>query len=429
MSRTARAADSVLRSVACAIGANAARAASVSKVDAPPMNRAGSRMPRTASASVTVGLGAAAPVAGGAGDRARTARADPQRPAPVDPGQRAAARADRVHGHRRQRDDHVVLDLELGGHDRLPADHDRAVRARPADVERDEVRRPEALPAALGARDAPGRPGLQRVRRTLAGGGHGEHATVGLHHHQRTGVAGLGEAALGAVEVALHRRPDVGVDHGRREARVLLEARVHAGRRPDRHLGQLGGDRRRAPFVLVVGVGVEEADQDRLDPAPDEEPDLVGQRLLVQRDDLAPGAVDPPGHRAAQPARAERLAGVAERPLPARVELVAAGALSPAHGQDVAEPLGRDHPDRRAGAREHGVEADRAAVQDQRDLRHRDPERVDAGEEPLGLVVRGGGHLARRHRAGDLVHRHAVGEGSPDVDPDPVHQGAPSVDE
>ena len=55
MSSTACAADSGLSASASAIGSKAVRAAAVSNVDAPPMNRAGSRMPSTASASVTVG--------------------------------------------------------------------------------------------------------------------------------------------------------------------------------------------------------------------------------------------------------------------------------------------------------------------------------------------------------------------------------------
>ena len=85
------------------------------------------------------GLGAALAVAGGAGCRAGTLRADAQHAALVDPGERAAAGADGADVDHRDLDRHAPFDLERGG-ERLPAaDHGGDVGRGAAHVERDQM--------------------------------------------------------------------------------------------------------------------------------------------------------------------------------------------------------------------------------------------------------------------------------------------------
>ncbi len=81
---------------------------------------------------------AAQPVGGGAGARAGALRADMQQAGIVDPGDRAAAGADRVDLHRRRREV-IAVDREFVGDRHLAARHHHHVAARAADLHRDQV--------------------------------------------------------------------------------------------------------------------------------------------------------------------------------------------------------------------------------------------------------------------------------------------------
>ena len=107
---------------------------------------------------------AALPVARRPGLGARALGAHAQRSAGVLPHDRAAARADRVHGDRREADGEAA-DLALVLPPRLPV-HDRADVGRgPAHVERERVREAGELGDSRGAHDPRGRAREQRERR------------------------------------------------------------------------------------------------------------------------------------------------------------------------------------------------------------------------------------------------------------------------
>ena len=111
---------------------------------------------------------AAAAVAGGTGLRARRLGPDPQRAGAIDPGDRPAARTDRVHiDHRHAH--RIAADLAFGADQRLPAADQGDVAARPADIDGDQVFDPGRA-ADLQATDDAGRGARQEEpHRTLPG--------------------------------------------------------------------------------------------------------------------------------------------------------------------------------------------------------------------------------------------------------------------
>ena len=202
---------------------------------------------------------------------ARAARPHVQAARVVEPRDRAAARADLD-----DVDDRDVgrvaralrrpLELVLGGDLGLAALDQRALGGRAADVEVDDVALADLLADPRRAHDPRRRPGLDQVDRRAARALERRGAAVGLHR-----VGGAREAArLGARlelgEVAVQHRLHVGVEDRRAGALVLAHlARDLAGVR-DRHVRQpLGQAGLRGALVVRVGVGVQEADRDRLD--------------------------------------------------------------------------------------------------------------------------------------------------------------------
>ncbi len=119
------------------------------------------------------GLGASAPVGGRARIGARALRADDDRAAGVDAGDRAAAGADLDdvddrHHHRVARPVRAPLDAVLGrGRHRRVLDQ-RALRGRAADIEVDEVGLADALADPRRARDAARRARLDQRDRPRA---------------------------------------------------------------------------------------------------------------------------------------------------------------------------------------------------------------------------------------------------------------------
>ena len=201
---------------------------------------------------------AAAAVARGTGHRARAARTDHQRAARVEPGDRAAARADGVHVERRQPDREPGDDALRGRLGNASA-NEAHVGARTAHVEADRIG------VAARGRDvgrgahAAGRAGQQqrgRGPRTVGD----RNQTARRRHHQR----------LGGDRVELRR---YGAHTGSRKASTTVVTmrsysrnsgtdlvRAHDELRPDR--AQRGRDRL---FVRGIEIGVQQAHCDRVD--------------------------------------------------------------------------------------------------------------------------------------------------------------------
>ena len=96
---------------------------------------------------------------------------------------------------------------------------------------------------------------------------------------------------------------------------------------------------------------------------------------------------------------------------------------------DVAEALGRQHPDLGALVLEDDVRRDGRAVQEVVDVGEGDPgllaELPDALDDCPRGVVGGGGDLVHRGATAFLVDEDQVGEGSADVDSDALHARPP----
>ena len=214
------------------------------------------------------GLVVAALVAGRPGVGTGRLRAVAQRAGSVDPGQRAAAGADRQHLDRREADRVAVLDEPLLRDPLLALVDERDVGARAAHVEADRV-----LVAAqhrdVAARDrAGGDAGGGEPDGELLGRLRRHHAAAGVQQQDVAVVAAVLEARLQPLHVAADERREHGVRDGRREALVLEDLRQHVARGGDAHARQLLlEDLAHALLVLGVGVRVDEADGDGLDAA------------------------------------------------------------------------------------------------------------------------------------------------------------------
>ena len=229
------------------------------------------------------------------------------------------------------------------------------------------------------------------------------------------------QLGLEAADVARDLRPDVRVHARGHRSLVLADLRqdVCAQRHREARVEPLDD---RADLLLVrrVDVRVDERDGQRLDPRADQVVhDLLDLRLVDRDDDVS--------------ARVEALDGLArvgegrgrvgldhDDPAGERARRLGAGQV-----EDLAEPLGRDQADARSLRLEHGVRRDGGAVENVLQLADLDAGLVadpaDAGEDALGRVV------GRRRRldaelgaAVALGHEEEVGEGTPDIDPQPV---------
>ena len=141
-------------------------------------------------------LGAAAPVADGAGVGARAARADAQQAARVDPRDRAAARADldevddrRPHRVARERQpadagSRVAADVVVLRHRRAAALDQADLRGRAAHVEREDVRTAERLAEIRRGDHAGGRARLDHEHRLRRRGRRAEDAAARLHDEE-----------------------------------------------------------------------------------------------------------------------------------------------------------------------------------------------------------------------------------------------------
>ena len=121
------------------------------------------------------------------------------------------------------------------------------------------------------------------------------------HQEQRAAQPGAGEALLELLQVAGDPRLDVGVGGGGREALVLADLGADLARQREPEVRQRGAqDLGAALLVGRVGVAVQKADRDALDPerrrAPAPAPRPRPRRAAPAP---APSAVDPLGHGAA----------------------------------------------------------------------------------------------------------------------------------
>ena len=248
---------------------------------------------------------AALAVGGRAGVGARRARADAQRAARIGPGDRAAARADRVDVDHRQLDRHAGHD-RLRRRARLAADHRRDVGARAAHVEGQHVLVAAGPRDVRRADDAAGRAGEHAAGRLARGRLDVEHAARGLHDQRRRHARLVGRAGQ-PLQVGGELRGEVGVGDRGREALVLAELGQHlAGERDVDVAERLA--HRLAHALLVLGVQEREQQAHRhgVDLGLAQRLDRLLHALLVERLELALGP-HPLAHGEAQVARHERL--------------------------------------------------------------------------------------------------------------------------
>ncbi len=155
------------------------------------------------------GLAAAFAVAGRPRIGAGALRADPQHAAVVDPGDRAAARADRDDVED-GRADRQPVDLAFRGERRLSVLHQADVGRGAAHVEGDEVLEARARRLPRRADHAGGRPGIKRGDGALAHRRCRQAAAIGLHHREAALEARLRQLVLEAMQIAVDHRLDVG---------------------------------------------------------------------------------------------------------------------------------------------------------------------------------------------------------------------------
>ena len=204
-------------------------------------------------------------VAGRPRHRAGAFRADLQQPAAIDPGDRAAARADRGDLDHRGADHEAELDRGLRRDRRLAVRDQRDVERGAAEIAGDEI--VEAGGAGeRRARDHAGRRAGQRGAHRKPARGRGRHdAAVRLHDVDACAVLSCASACFQLGDVGGDDRLQVGVDRRRGGALELADLGQHLVRggdvvvRPDlAHRGE------RALLVLGIGVGIDEDDRDGL---------------------------------------------------------------------------------------------------------------------------------------------------------------------
>ncbi len=182
-------------------------------------------------------------------------------------------------------------------------------------------------------------------------------------------------------------------------------------------LGRGGPDGlQRQQFVRRIGVGVQEADRQRLDPLVDQPARDPGDRLWVERRFDRAVIADAFGDAEPQAARDQQRAWLGDEAVE-RLPHVAADLehiLESGRGQHGA--LGQL-------AFQDGVRRDGRAVQQKADVAEREIEALrrlrEACREAAGRVVRRRRSLVRRAFSASFVEDFDVGEGAADVDGDP----------
>ena len=373
---------------------------------------------------VAIGHGrarAAAAVAGRPRIGARALRADMHAAAFVDPGNRAAAGADRDDvdvraAHR------IAVQQRIVAHFGLAVADQRHVEAGTPHVAGDRVRDAHALAHAHRRRDAARWPRLQQRHRPVARDLGWRQPAVRLHEIELRRHARFAHAPFEGAAVLSAARPEHRVHHGRAGALVFHDLGVHLDRGGDEgvvgfSLEMLEG----AALVLGIDVAVDEADRDRLDAVGLQ----LGQRLIdvVERErrlDLA--VIENALTHFEPPCAWHEVGRVVEEQIVKVGAVVAPGA---ADFQDVAEALGGQERGLRALALDHHVGRDRSAVADEADVAGRGLAQLENALEAVKRadrrVARGRGHLGGPHLPGRVIEQDDVGERSANVDTDPSH--------
>ena len=166
-------------------------------------------------------------------------------------------------------------------------------------------------------------------------------------------------------------------------------------------------------FVGRVGIGVQQADRDRLDPVGDQRIDgRRSLRLVQRRDDLA-RVGHAPDHAQTAVAGGEGLGELQE-------QVMNVVALLGPHLEDVAEPLGRQQAQPAAAPLDDGVGDQRRAVDDLVKIRERQalpPQQVGhARQRTLGRVARRGQALVQMDASAPFVQQNEICKRSPDIE-------------
>ena len=387
---------------ACAACLGDPRDGGVGRVDVQLELAAEQARRQMAEDDVRVGHGrarAAAAVAGRAGEGAGALGADPERARRLgDVGDRAAAGADAGDVDRRGAHGEVA-DVRLARDLRPPGHADGDVRRRPAHVERED-----AVEARVGrderrAADTAGRAGQDGLHRVLAGRLEAHQPAVRAHDLDRRPHVRGGEAVADVRQVLLERRGDVRVHQRRHGALVLAELGQDLGRDRERQVGRDGrGDLGDDPLVAPVGVGVEQADGQRLDPVGHELLDGGADGGLVDRLDDRPVGARPLGHLADVARVGQRLGLLVHHEPEQRPRRPGLREV-----EDVPESLRHDEAAERSAALQDGVRGDRGAVEDRVEVGKADARALGGEADPLdhadGLVQR----RARRLRQPDAL--------------------------
>jgi hypothetical protein len=366
---------------------------------------------QVAEQQVRVGHGRVASsgaVAGGSRDGAGGLRADPKRATGIVPADAASARSNGVHVHDRELE-HPPADRPLGRlADRAVVYH-RHVAGGAAHVEREHVlvarertqmRRPDSS-ARRSRQHGPGRVATGRAR--------GHHSSARLHDLRfRKSPARCARREL--LEIAVQKRRQVGVDHGRGGALVLAKHGQHLVRGRNVDLRQALGDRPGGRLLVArVRVRMQEADRHRLGAGTRDALDDRRERPLVERDD-DPVRPDPLPDPKTQLGRDERCGPRAA----GTVELRTCLAPDLDH---VGESLGGEQSRARAALGEQRVGGDGHAVREPDHVAGVGPgapkHELDRCHHALGLVGRSGRYLGGQQLA--VGDEHGVGERAADV--------------
>ena len=169
-----------------------------------------------------------APVAGRAGIGARALRPDLEDSGVVEPRDAPASGTDGVHVDHRH-PERIAADAPLARDERRSAARERDIRARPSDVESDELAPARALSRRAAAQRAGRGAAQQGGDGPCDGTARGGDAAARLHDEERRSDAAAAERGAKAVEVAVDDGPHVGVERGDAGTLVLAEDRVDLG--------------------------------------------------------------------------------------------------------------------------------------------------------------------------------------------------------
>ena len=184
----------------------------------------GKLRPEPAQRQVRIGVGGrrvAPPVAGRPRIGTRRLRPVVQRAGVVDPGERAAARADGQHLDAGEADRIAELDVPVLGDARFTAEDQRDVAARAAHVEADGVLVAAKHGDVAACDGAGGDAGAGEAARELPGGRRSHDAPAGMEHQQVALVAALLQRVVHPRHIAADNGAQDCVDHRGGEALVL----------------------------------------------------------------------------------------------------------------------------------------------------------------------------------------------------------------